>query len=290
MSRVCLAIKRSVTDLKFVGLCHQIGFLVYNLPRMIDIPIGQLKLIVGGLNHFAFLLGLEDKSSGKNLMPKFNKNVLEYFEGHNNRFEFSTLTFELFKKFGYFCFAGDNHVGEYLQIGEEFTETQDMVDWIDFTDKSGQIIYRRFVNLHRRLKKEKYPKFGILHKMPSGERAIPIIEGIIGNKNSYEFAVNIPNDNIIENLPQDLILECSATVNKEGLHGVKLGNIPKNIAALLRIEATVQDLCVEAVLTKSKELAIASLAIDPNVGSFEMAERMFEEMSEVQKKFLPKFK
>lgn len=290
MSRVCLAIKRSITDLKFVGLCHQIAFLTYNLPRMLEIPIKQLKLIVGGLNHFAFLLGLEDISSGKDLMPKFNKNALEYFKSRDNRFEFSSLTFEIFKKFGKFCYAGDNHVGEYLQIGEEFTETQDMVDWIDFIDKQGQLIYRRFINLHRRLNKGKYPKHGILHTIPSGERAIPIIEGIIGNKNSYEFAVNIPNDNIVDNLPQDLILECSATVDKDGLHGVKLGNISKNIAALLRIEATVQDLCVEAVLTRSKKLAIASLAIDPNVGSFEMAEKMFEEMSDVQKKYLPKFK
>jgi alpha-galactosidase/6-phospho-beta-glucosidase family protein len=59
---------------------------------------------------------------------------------------------------------------------------------------------------------------------------------------------------------------------------------------VLRIEASIQDLCVEAVLKKSKDLAIVSLAIDPNVGSFEMAERIFNEMSEVQKDLLPKFK
>ncbi|MFX1530819.1 MAG: alpha-glucosidase, partial [Promethearchaeota archaeon] len=73
-------------------------------------------------------------------------------------------------------------------------------------------------------------------------------------------------------------------------HGVKIGNLPRNIAALLRIEATIQDLCVEAVLTRSKDLAIASLAIDPNVGSFEMAENIFDEMTELQRNFLPKFK
>ncbi len=44
------------------------------------------------------------------------------------------------------------------------------------------------------------------------------------------------------------------------------------------------------MLTGSKDLAIASLAIDPNVGSFEMAENMFNEMIELQKNYLPKFK
>jgi len=49
-------------------------------------------------------------------------------------------------------------------------------------------------------------------------------------------------------------------------------------------------LCVEAVLKKSRKLAIACLAIDPNVGSFEMAENIFNEMIELQKIHLPKFK
>ena len=165
-----------------------------------------------------------------------------------------------------------------------------MVDWIDLMDNIGQNIYRMFDKNFKLLKKGKYPKKGMLFNRRSGERAIPIIEGIINDKNSYEFAVNISNNNLVENLPQDLILECSATVNKDGVHGVKIGTLPKNIAALLRIEATIQDLCVEAVLTRSKDLAIASLAIDPNVGSFEMAENIFDEMSELQQEFLPKFK
>jgi len=290
LSRVCLAIKRSVKDLKYIGLCHQIAFMVRHLPRMFNKSIKNLKMKVGGLNHFAFLLGLEDLSTGKDLIPKFKKKALNYFREHENRFEFSTLTFEFFKRFGYFPYVGDNHLGEYLQTGSEFTETQDMIDWIDRMDQIGQYIYERFLYKYKLFKRERYSRRSILFGKRSGERAIPIIEAIINDRNSYEFAVNIPNDNIIENLPQDLILECSAMVNKDGVHGVKIGALPKNIAALLRIEATIQDLCVEAVLTRSKDLAVACLAIDPNVGSFEMAESIFEEMSEVQKEFLPKFK
>ena len=290
MSRVCLAIKRTVQKLRFVGLCHQIGFMTHHLPLMLNKSIKELRLKVGGLNHFTFLLGLEDLSINKSLMQKFKKKVLPYFKEKEDRFEFSSLTFEIFRKFGYFSYAGDNHIGEYLQFGEEFTKTQDMIDWIDLMDKGGQSMYRRFVDSYELLKRKEYPKKGILFDRRSGERAIPIIEAIINDKNSYEYAVNISNDNIIENLPQNLILECSATVNKNGIHGVKVGTIPKSIAAILRIEATIQDLCVEAVLTGSKDLAIASLAIDPNVGSFDMAENIFNEMIELQKNYLPKFR
>jgi len=289
MSRVCLAIKRSVKKLKFIGLCHQIGFMIRHLPHMFNRPIRDLKMKVAGLNHFAFLMDLEESTTGKNLMDDFNKSAMNYFREKENRFEFSMLTFEVFKRFGYFPYVGDNHLGEYLQIGHEFTKTQDMIDWINFIDKEGAFIYRRFLRYYEKYKKGRYPKRGILAKKPSGERAIPIIEAILNNKNSYEIAVNIPNDGIVNNLPQDLILECSGTVDKDGVHGIKMGDLPKNIAAMLRIEASIQDLCVDAALKRSKEMAIACLAIDPNVGSFNMAEIIFEEMVDVQKEYLPKF-
>jgi len=289
MARVCLAIKRAAPNLKFIGLCHQIGALIYHLPKMLNKNLENLKLKPYGLNHFGFLMGLEELPSGLDLMPKFNKIAPEYFKQHENRFEFSSLTFEVFKRFGYFPYVGDNHLGEYLRFGEEFTETQDMVEWINRTEKHGERIYRKVMRNYKRLKEGKYLKKGMLSKGISGERAVPIIEAIITNQPTYESAVNIPNDGIIDNLPQDLVIECPITVSKAGIRGVKWGNLPKNIAALLRIEASIQDLCVEAILHKSKDLAIATLAIDPNVGSFEMAEQIFNEMREIQKDFIPNF-
>ncbi len=289
MARVCLAIKRTVPNLKFIGLCHQIGAMTFHLPQMLKIKFENLKLKPYGLNHFGFLMGIEEISSGMDLMPKFNKIAPEYFKQHQERFEFSSLTFEVFKRFGYFPYVGDNHLGEYLRFGEEFTETIDMTDWIDFAEKGGKRTYKRIMRNYKRLKEGRYFKKGMFYKGTSVERAIPIIEAIIADSNSYESAVNIPNDNIIENLPKDLVIECPVIVNKKGVNGVKWGKLPTNIAALLRIEATIQDLCVEAILQKSKDLAIAALAIDPNVGSFEMADKIFEEMKELQKNYLPEF-
>ncbi len=289
MARVCLGIKRVVPDLKFIGLCHQIGDLNHHLPIMLNKKLENLRLKPYGLNHFGFLMGLKEIASGEDLMPDFNKIALEYFNQHKDRFQFSTLTLEVFKRFSYFPYVSDTHLGEYLRFGEEFTETKDMIDWIEFAEKGGKRTYKRIMRHHRRLKEGKYLNKGIFYGGSSGERAIPIIEAILTDKNSYESAVNVPNDNIIENLPQDLVIECPVIVNKNGVKGVKWGILPSNIAALLRIEATIQDLCVEAILQKSKDLAIAALAIDPNVGSFDMADNIFKEMKELQKDFMPKF-
>jgi alpha-galactosidase len=291
VSRICLALKRVVPTLKVVGLCHQIALLTsYHLPTMMNRDLHDLQLITGGLNHFAFLFGLKDKKTGADLMSEFNLKCLDYFKNKRHRFTYTDLTFELYKRFGLFPYVGDNHICEYLQIGSQYTTTQDLTDWIKKMEqqhKNSNARLRKFYNL---LKQGKYPEKGLIMRGPSGERAIPIFESIIEDSNSYEFTVNIPNDDIIENLPQDLVVECSGIVNKNGIHGVKLGKIPKDLAAILRIETSIQDLCVEAILQESKQLAIDCLAIDVNCGSFEIAEAVFEEMMQVQKKYLPDFK
>ncbi|MFX0082092.1 MAG: hypothetical protein ACFE94_10100 [Candidatus Hodarchaeota archaeon] len=291
ISRICLALKRTVPDLKLVGLCHQIELLTkHHLSDMLDKRKSEIKVITGGLNHFGFLLGLEDLSTGRDLLPEFNMKCMEYFKDKWHRFHFADLTFELYKRTGYFCYAGDNHVCEYLQIGSQHTKIEDILDWLDLME-SGKIAVNKWLKGYfNRLKKGRYPEKGILLSAHSEERGIPIIEAILTNRNPYEMAINIPNDGIIDNLPQDLIVECSAYVNKDGFQGVKLGTIPKTIAALLQIEASIQDVCVEAILKESKELAIACLAMDVNCGSFEMAEAIFNEMNRIQKKLLPKFK
>jgi alpha-galactosidase len=250
----------------------------------------NMQVITGGLNHFAFILGLKNNKTGEDLMSEFNSKCWTYFKDKWDRFHFADLTFEIYKRFGWFPYVGDNHICEYLQFGSHYTTEQDLNDWITRMEQGNKGRNDRLKRYYRRLKKGTYPKKGMLMGDPSGERGIPIIEAIIENSNSYETTVNIPNDGIIENLPQDLVIECSGTVNKEGVHGVKLGNIPKNIAALLRIEASIQDVCVEAILKESKDLAISCLAMDVNCGSVEMAEAIFDEMMEVQKKYLPNFR
>ncbi|MHA2397929.1 MAG: family 4 glycosyl hydrolase [Promethearchaeota archaeon] len=291
VSRICLALKRALPKLKVVGLCHQIALLTtYHLPTMMNRELKDMQLITGGLNHFAFLFRLKDLKSNADLMPEFNSKCLEYFTPKKHRFMFGDLTLELYKKFRWFAYVGDNHICEYLQIGSQYTTEQDLTDWITMMEQQKINTNKRLKKFYNLLKEGSYPEKGLVSRGQSGERAIPIIEAILQDSNSYEIAVNILNEGIIENLPQDLVIECSGTVNKEGIHGVKLGHIPKNIAALLRIEASIQDLCVEAILQESKQLAIDCLAVDVNCGSFEMAEAVYNEMMEVQKQYLPNFK
>lgn len=290
MSRVCLAIHRKYPKIKFVGLCHQIGFLNYHLPKMFKKPLLDLKIICAGLNHFGFLVGLEDFQTGEDLLPEFNANCLEYFNEKWDRFQFSDFTNEIYKRFGWWPFTGDNHLCEYIQFADEFVLLEDLKDWIELMEDFGKTANKRITRFHKKLKKGKPSKKSIIKSKKSGERAIPIIEAIVTDQRSYEPSVNIPNDGLIDNLPSDLVVEVPAWVDGSGVHGVKIGNLPKNIAALLRIEASIQDVCVEAILLESKSLALACLAMDTKVEGFKMAESIYDELFALQREYLPDFK
>jgi alpha-galactosidase len=121
---------------------------------------------------------------------------------------------------------------------------------------------------------------------PDTERAIPIIEGILTDANYEEPSVNIPNDGIFTNLPQDLVVECPVIVNKNGLSGITFGDYPKGLAALLRNQASVQDLVVEAIIKKSKDIALQALLADSVIKSCKQAENMLNEIIELQKDYL----
>ncbi len=289
VARISLAIYRTYPNVKYVGLCHQIEFLNKYLPKMFDYTLNELKLTVTGLNHFGFLIGLENWKTKEDLMPEFNRRCLKYFEGKWDKFIFDQFTFEIYKRFGYFPHPGDNHLCEFIQFSDEFVLIEDLKEWIQLMEESGKSVDRKIRRYHRKLNAGKYPEKSLLSSTPSGEQAIPIIEAIVTDTKLYDPSVNIPNSGLITNLPQDLVIETPAWIDGDGIHGVKLGEIPKNIAALLRIEATIQDLCVEAILSRSKSLAITCLAVDTKVGSVKMAEEIFNDLYTLQKDYLPDF-
>ena len=283
MSRVCLAIKRKYPELQVVGLCHEIHFAQMHLPKILGTPFENLNIWAGGLNHFGAIIKASYKTSGKDAIPDIRAKAPEYLEKLKAQNKISyvintsvSLTSYILYKYGYLPYTTDSHYGEYIGWA-----------WEEANKDGIQSFYNLFVDYiaaeGKRIDKIIKKGRGSRLVRPDGERAIPIIEGILTDSNHAELSVNLPNNDIISNLPKDLVVECPATVNKTGVHGVKLGEYPKGIASLLRIEASVQDLVIEAIITKSKEVALQALLADPNVGRTKKAEQYLDEMLELQK-------
>lgn len=278
MSRICLAIHRKYPTIKLIGLCHEY---LHHLPiaaKIIDTPISNLEVKAGGLNHFGVILNIKYKNSGEDAYPDLRKKGPSYLEsielldGHN-------LMKYILDKYGYFTYTTDSHFGEYIHWAWEIVDMEGINRFKSTYMSSIEFESKKITRLIKRGKGAKLVQ-------PDTERAIPIIEGIITGSNHEEASVNLPNDDIITNLPNDLVVECPAVVTREGLKGISLGGYPKGLAGLLRNQASVQDMVVETVLTGSREIALQALLVDPVVESYTQAEKILDEMLKIQSEYI----
>lgn len=277
MSRICLAIKRKFPKLNFVGLCHELEHFMVHYARILDTELSNLEITAGGLNHFGVVLDIRYNDTGKDAYPEIREKAPAYLDTLAN--VDVDLVKYILETYGYIPYTSDSHFGEYIHWAWEEADISGIKEFRDTYMTSLDYIQNR---IRKKIERGK----GARLVEPDDERAIPIIEGIISDSNHTELSVNLPNDDIITNIPRDLIVECPAKITTDGLTGIKLGEFPKGLAALLRNQASVQDLVVDTVLTKSKERALQALLADPVVKSTSQAEDILKEMLKQQSEHL----
>jgi len=87
-------------------------------------------------------------------------------------------------------------------------------------------------------------------------------------------------------LPNDIVVEIPALINKNGIKGLRLENYPSNFGTLLNNQASTIQLTTEAVLKKSKHYVYLALLADPIVDNAKSAEKLIDTMLEFQKDYL----
>ncbi len=278
MSRICLAIKRKYPSLKFVGLCHEFQHFIVLVSKILGTPLSNLEIIGAGLNHFGNILDIKYKDTGKDAYPELRKKGPEFLR-NIIAYDGFKLTAFLLETYGYCPYTTDSHYGEYVQWAWEYADIPAVRRFWRQYEKFLMIGFNKTKKIIEKGKGARLVK-------PDEESAIPIIEGIITDSNHIEPSVNIPNDDIITNLPKDSVVECPAIVNKDGIKGIKLGEYPKSIAALLQTQISIQDIVVEAIFKKSKDLALQALLADPVVESYWQAKKILDELLRVEADYL----
>ena len=282
--RICLAASR-YTNLRFVGLCHGISMAQTAVASVLDLPADEIDPIAGGLNHFSWILSLRRASNGEDLYPAFKQAIaarnVQEVEHKSHRFRVR-LSRYLMDTFGYWPLPSDDHVGEYLSYAWEFCG----LDGYDF-DQADRNVEQKWRQLQRWASGEELVDH--LLAEPSGERAIPIIVGVLKNSHHYELSVNVPNAGFIPNLPNWSIVEVPGLVDANGVRGINVGELPQPIAAMCRTQVAVIDRMVEAAVHGDRRAALEALLLDTVVNSASQAEAVLDEMLRVHRKSLPQF-
>ncbi len=295
MSRICTTVHRAFPELKFVGLCHEIASLYQHLPLILDTPISNLEFRAGGLNHFSVLVEAFYRDSGKDAYPDILAKAADYFERVPDLGSIMKRLLEaeagselaseaewregmspwaergafrvLLEKFHCLPITTDSHIGEYLQWAPEVADHKAVLDFYTY--------YKKWT-----LRGD--PKI----KATRSERLVKIVEAILSDERYEEAAVNLPNRGLIPQLPDFLVVEVPAWVDRKGISGIRLDAMPQGFAGLLANQVAVHDLAAQAIIEGSRDLVVQALLVDPVVDRVGAVEPLVEAMVELQPEYL----
>jgi alpha-galactosidase len=297
MSRICTTVTRAFPHIKFIGLCHEIASLEQYLPPMLAVPMEALQVRAAGLNHFSAVITAVYTATGQDAYPDIRERApklfgnmpsldtfFKYFKETGKMPErptkiedFQQLKTEawperrvfqaILEKFGLLPITSDSHYGEYIQWAYDITDHKGILDFYRF--------YKGYLSTIQ-------PEIELRLR----ERIVPIIEGILTDSGYEEAAVNIPNNGLIEGLPVWIVVEVPAIVNKAGVQGIPMGKLPSGFLGLLRNQVGIHDLTAEAILQKSKTLALQALLVDPIVNRYKGMDEFLATMIDYQEKWL----
>ena len=289
MAMLCRAMHRA-SDIQVSGLCHSVQGTARMLARWIKADMDRVTYVCAGINHQAWYT--EFKVDGKDAYPLIRKAMRR-----KKVYEHELVRNEMFKALGYYVTESSGHNSEYNWW---FRKRPDLIEkyCIHSTGwNPGEYAYilKEYTRTAKTWKKNTRKWFANGAPMSlerGGEYAASIINAYMGG-GAFEFNGNVPNTNIITNLPPDVCVEVPVVANRRGLNAIHVGELPIQCAAMNNISVAVEEMAVEASFTGDPTLVYQSICYDPltaAVLSLAEIKTMVREMLRKNKKHLPQFK
>ena len=256
MAIICWALNRA-TAIKTVGLCHSVQGTALQLARDLGLDYGDVDYLAAGINHMAFFLRLEHE--GQDLYPRLRELAEAGAVPDWNR-----VRYEALKHLGYFVTESSEHFSEYVP----WFIKRDRPDLIErFNIPLDEYPRRCLAQIadweeeKRRLDNEETPQV-----RRSFEYAPTIIRSIESGKPRVVYG-NVANEGLIDNLPAGCTVEVPCLVDGTGVQPTRVGQLPAQLAALIRTNVNVQELTVEACLTGRRDHVYHAAMLDPHTAA-----------------------
>ena len=278
-----------------VGLCHSVQGTSEMLAGWIGVPYDEIVFLCAGINHQAWFL---DYRRGKeDLYPRLWEAIQR-----PEIYAQEPVRIELMKHLGYFVTESSGHASEYVpyfrksarMVNEDLVPRfQDPANrWFDFGRTGGYL--RHCIQQLAESQREYQELLAGVKDLPTTrthEYGSYVVEAIETNRPA-RINGNVPNWDLIENLPKGCCVEVPCLVDGNGVQPTAIGPLPTHLAALNRTNVNVQELIVEAALAGNVETVVHAVTLDPltaAVCTLPQIRAMVEEMLTAQAQWLPQF-
>ena len=267
------AIAERFPRIRQVGLCHSVQHTVAEIASDLALDPADIVYRAGGVNHVAFFTRLEHRGSDgalSNLYPRLREgyragrlpgpNVL-HAHGHRcpNR-----VRYEVMKHLGYFVTESSEHFAEYVPWFIK-RDRPDLIERFGVPlDEYPTRCVEQVADWKRRA--VEYAQAETIAVEASGEYASSIVHSVVTGEPSVIYG-NVPNDRLIDGLPDGCAVEVPCVVDANGVQPTRLGALPPQLTALMRTQVNVQELTVRALVDENPDHIRHAAMLDPHTAA-----------------------
>ncbi|MBZ0293657.1 MAG: hypothetical protein K8L99_13905 [Anaerolineae bacterium] len=212
--------------------------------------IDQWKATTAGLNHFVWLVGLEDRASGEDLLPL----LAERFNAGGR--SANPVAERLYRETGYLLVPHDDHTMDFLPPQGDVTSVA--------APSHGSATDRKARAAHLRDVCEGKASWESLLNIVSWERPVEFIEGLTAGKDAFFTSMNLINEGQIPNLPRNVFVDTPLTITDGKILPQQI-TLPSSILPLCERTVLLTDTIVKAGMKQSRALVHEAVMIDPTI-------------------------
>jgi alpha-galactosidase len=284
MAMLCRIMQGEYPALTISGLCHSVQGTAWMLSNWIGEDMKDVTYTCAGINHQAFYL--DYKVRGEDAYPRLREAV-EKPDIYNEEI----VRNELFKAFGYYITESSGHNSEYCAW---FRKRPELIEkYCTHGTGWNPGVYAYILDEYLRGEEtweaefQKWIDEGEVNTLWNGEYAAYIFNAVFGDGKPFRFNGNIRNFGIIDNLPRGACVEVPCLADPAGITPFRVGEMPRQLAALCSLSSELEELAVESVLEGDPMKVYQSVMLDPltsavlSLGEIrEMVKAMFEKNKE----------
>ena len=309
------------SSVRAVGLCHSVQGCAGGLVWILGLPKARkLRWKIAGINHQSWLLEIAD--GGRDLYPEIKKraaeltgkvrrkgsrNVVEAARRrHGDRWRRTAprddlaavegrvagdlVRLDLMLRLGYYVTESSEHSAEYVpwfikashpELIEKFNIPLDEYPRRCVDQIKGWKRLRDEIVRNKTLSHSRSHEYGS-YIMEAVETDVPVRIG-----------GNVMNAGLITNLPAKACVEVPCLVDRNGVQGCSVGDLPEQCAAVNRTNINVQILAVEAALTRKRDYIYQAAMMDPHTAAelpIDRIRALCDDLIEAHGSWLPKYR
>ena len=271
---------------KFIGLCNGPVNMIKDIEHILNVQDNdELDVKIGGINHMIYALDIT--LNGENA----NRKLIDTMIDQGNSESLKNIvdipwSKEFLNSYGY---LGIGYLRYYLQ-------KQQMLEHCQEDAAKGQCRAQVVKKVEKELF-EKYKDENLDVKPKELEQrggayysdaACNLISSLYNDKGDIQ-VVDTLNKGAISNMPDDVVVEVSCKITKDGPVPIPVGELPLQTVGLIHQLKAFEILTTNVALSGNYDDALVAMTINPLVQSEITAKKILDEMLEAHKKYLPQF-